>query len=490
MITLQAIRRTLSRVLIVTLHALLVSVTANANPALQEALDNYQNSRFEIACKQFKTLAEMGFSTAQYNLGVMYLKGQAVEKYLAQAYAWIAVAAEQQPSFADTASTVLKALPDTAARGSAQAALASLQQRFAVEAQIDLLLREAPKAEQKQKPFELVKTQAPIYPAKALTRYLGGYNMTEFWVFPDGSVRLPSVIYSMPGELFDDASLEAIVRFKLEWSDNSVADPRPTVASQVIDYRLTAKQKNRPNPQVINHINGIRKRAESGDAYAKYSLAVGHLYLEISDMDDRQASALLLEAALAGIPEAQHMVGMRLLQDWRTQSDREHGRLWINMAALGDYPAISYSVARRGMESHETFIFDDISRIDLVKHAAQLGYAPAVIHHSMITTTARDLPDQSQLVQIRENLQNITGWYRDEPYWHIAAAFVAAAEADFAAATKHTQKAIRKATALDWETDDFEQVLARFEQGERMILEPENPTTQLAVLLANMADED
>ena len=98
MFTLQAIRRYLSSVFIATLHALFLSVTANANPALQEALDNYQNSRFEIACKQFKTLAEMGFSTAQYNLGVMYLKGQAVEKDLAQAYAWMTLAGSTQAS--------------------------------------------------------------------------------------------------------------------------------------------------------------------------------------------------------------------------------------------------------------------------------------------------------------------------------------------------------------------------------------------------------
>lgn len=460
--------------------AFIITAVANANPALQEALDNYQNSRFEIACKQFNTLAEMGFSTAQYNLGVMYLKGQSVEQDLSQAYAWIALAAEQQSSLADTASTALQALPDAAAKKSAQAELAALQQRFGVGTQIDQLLQTPANAEQQQQPFELVKTQAPIYPANALTRHLGGYNMTEFWVFPDGSVRLPSVIYSMPGELFDDASLQAIARFKLDWSDNSVADSRPTVARQVIDYRLTAKQKSRPTPQILNHIKNIRKRVESGDAYAKYSLAVGHLYLDISDLDDRQAEALLLEAAWAGIPEAQHMVGMRLLQDWRPPGEREHGRLWINMAALGDYPAISYSVARNGLDSHATFAFDDLSNIDLITHAANMGYAPAVIHHSLITATASKPPQPMQIDQAREQLQAISGWYRDEPYWYVASAAVAAAAGDFAVAAELQQKAIRKAAALNWETVEFEQALADFEQNKRLITAPNKTVLLLA----------
>lgn len=473
--------RPLSGLLIIVV--LLFGTPAKANPALQEALDNYRNHRFTVACRQFKTLAEMGFSTAQYNLGVMYLKGQSVAQDLGQAYAWIALAAEQQISFADSADAVLEALPDAAAKSAAQAALASLQQLHGVDAWIDRLLLPVD-AEQQHQPFELLQTQAPEYPANALTRYLGGYNMTEFWVFPDGSVRLPSVIYSMPSELFDTATLDAIAQFRLNWTDDSVADPVPTVARQVIDYRITARQKSRPNPQIINHINAIRKRAESGDAYAKYSLAVGHLYLEIRDMDDRQANALLLEAGLAGIPEAQHMVGMRLLSAQQDPTIREQAQLWINMAGLGDYPAITYSVARNGMYDHAEFVFDDISRIELVKRAADMGHAPAVIHRSMQIATAPTLPDQQQLDQARKNLHEISGWYRDEPYWHITAGFVAAAETDFAAAIKHTQKAIRKAAALDWETDDFEQVLARFEQGERMILEPDTQSIELAQLLA------
>ncbi len=483
----KSIRRWLTASLIITITLLFIAV-ANANPALQEALDNYQENNFESAAEQFKLLAEMGFSTAQYNFGVMYLKGQSVDQDPLQAYAWIGLAAVQQESFADTAATVLQALPDDTSRHSARLALASLQQNFGVDAQTDKLLREGPEADQQQE-FELIKTRPPIYPSSALAKRLGGYNMTEFWVFPDGSVRLPSVLYSVPGELFDAASLDAITHFKVAWTGLSEQDPRPVVSRQVIDYRIRRNQKSRPSPQLIKHINGIRKRAEAGDAYAQYLLAVSHLYLDISDMDDRRSWALLLDAAWAGIPEAQHMVGMHLSQDWREASEREHGGLWINISALGDYPAISYSVARNGPDNHAAFAFDDISRIDLVNLAAAQDYAPAVIHHSMITATAGQPPDQKSLDQARAALQAISGWYRGEPYWHVASAAVAAASGNFTLAAEHQHKAIRKAAALDWESDDLEQALASFEQGERLIIEPEQSASQRPFVLAALPDQ-
>ncbi len=497
MFTLQAIRRYLSSVFIATLHALFLSVTANANPALQEALDNYQNSRFEIACKQFKTLAEMGFSTAQYNLGVMYLKGQAVEKDLAQAYAWMTLAGstqaslegENDSSYEKTATTVFSALSDANSEAEALTQAEYLLENYSLNALANRLVQTNPQPEINTSSFRVLQSRQPDYPEKAINYRLGGSVKTEFWVFPDGSVRLPGVVYSLPEEIFDASTLDAIKNFEIGW--NETADPqKPKLFSQVIDYRVQNSSKSQLNPEIVNHFNMLRQRADKGDDYARYQIGIAHSYIDLWDMDAFTSWTYLLQAALQGVPEAQYVIGENLTRHWREEAEKLSGTLWIKLSASGDFPAIVYSLARSDYADDARFLFDNVAPETLITRAAAMDYPPAVIHQSMLTATARDLPDRGQLVQVREDLQNITGWYRDEPYWHIAAAFIAAAEADFAAATKHTQKAIRKAAALDWETDDFEQVLARFEQGERMILEPENPTTQLAVLLANMADED
>jgi len=491
MISLQSIRRYPGSVFIVTFLALLLSVTANANPALQEALDNYQDSRFEIACKQFKTLAEMGFSTAQYNLGVMYLKGQAVEKDLAKAYAWMSLAGSTQAelgqgdasTYKQTAATVFNALPHASSKTGATAQAENLINNNSLHALAKRLAQTNPQPELSSSDFKVSKTRAPEYPDKARNYRLGGSVKTEFWVFPDGSVRLPAVVYGLPEKIFDESTLEAVKHFEIGW--NRAADQhRPTLFSQLIDYRAEKTGNSHLNPEIINHFNLIRERADEGDAYARYQIGIAHRYIDLSDSDEIKSWTYLLQSALQGVPEAQYIIGENLVKHWREDADQLAGILWIKLSASGEFPATIYSLARSDYADDVRFIFDNVSRLDLIQQAAELYYPPAVIHHSMLMASATELPDIDQIVQAKESLQKITGWYRNEPYWHVAAGFVAAAEADFAAAIKHTQKAIRKAAALDWETDDFEQVLARFEQGERMILEPDTQSIELAQLLA------
>ncbi len=59
----------------------------------------YKRGDYAAALSEFKPLAEQGDANAQYNLGIMYDKGQGVEKDYAQAMEWYARAARQgQPN--------------------------------------------------------------------------------------------------------------------------------------------------------------------------------------------------------------------------------------------------------------------------------------------------------------------------------------------------------------------------------------------------------
>ncbi len=60
-----------------------------------KGFEAYQNGDFEVALEEFQPLAEQGYATAQFCLGMMYDKGQGVPQDSKQAIKWYTKAAEQ-----------------------------------------------------------------------------------------------------------------------------------------------------------------------------------------------------------------------------------------------------------------------------------------------------------------------------------------------------------------------------------------------------------
>ena len=69
------------------------------NPAVsadfQKGVDAAQKGDFATALKEWKPLAEQGDASAQYNLGVMYKKGQGVIQDNVYAHMWASLAEKQ-----------------------------------------------------------------------------------------------------------------------------------------------------------------------------------------------------------------------------------------------------------------------------------------------------------------------------------------------------------------------------------------------------------
>ncbi|HEY7670974.1 MAG TPA: energy transducer TonB [Gammaproteobacteria bacterium] len=55
---------------------------------------------------------------------------------------------------------------------------------------------------------------APEYPARAAARGIEGWVIVQFTITPTGSVRDPIVVEAMPKNVFDDAALKAIARWR------------------------------------------------------------------------------------------------------------------------------------------------------------------------------------------------------------------------------------------------------------------------------------
>ncbi len=67
---------------------------------IEDALRAYRNGDYKTAFGLIKPLAEKGDATAQFNIGVMYAKGQGVQKDDSEAAKWYRKSAEQGDGYA------------------------------------------------------------------------------------------------------------------------------------------------------------------------------------------------------------------------------------------------------------------------------------------------------------------------------------------------------------------------------------------------------
>lgn len=83
-----------AQILVITLLSVLFAIPASADD-VDEGVKAAQNGDFELAFELFLEPAELGNAYAQYNLGIMYSKGEGVAQDYAEAAKWYVLAAEQ-----------------------------------------------------------------------------------------------------------------------------------------------------------------------------------------------------------------------------------------------------------------------------------------------------------------------------------------------------------------------------------------------------------
>ena len=83
----------LTAILCLTLAVLLGSAGVSWSADFQKGLDAYKKKDYATALREWKPLAEQGNGEAQYNLGVMYYRGQDVIQDNVNAMMWGAIAA-------------------------------------------------------------------------------------------------------------------------------------------------------------------------------------------------------------------------------------------------------------------------------------------------------------------------------------------------------------------------------------------------------------
>ena len=80
------------------LTTLLLAITLSSTAFGDDFIDGFEAAKkgdYKTAMKLWRTMAEQGVAKAQYNLGLMYYKGEGVPEDDKQAVKWYRLAAEQ-----------------------------------------------------------------------------------------------------------------------------------------------------------------------------------------------------------------------------------------------------------------------------------------------------------------------------------------------------------------------------------------------------------
>ena len=90
------IRMRVTRILIPIVPTLLLLIVPTlAHPDFQAGLAAYDQGDYGTALKEFLPLAQQGDAKAQFNMGILYEKGQGVPQDLQEAFRWYYLAAAQ-----------------------------------------------------------------------------------------------------------------------------------------------------------------------------------------------------------------------------------------------------------------------------------------------------------------------------------------------------------------------------------------------------------
>lgn len=424
-----------------------VALILSAVPAradLGSASAAYKKGDLAAAFEQFKELAELGQPTAQYNLAVMYARGEGIALSNTNAHAWASLAAASGVESAVALRDRLEPeLTPTSLRISSD-----IQAKFS-RAALDTRLMPSflhGREYENRDPVRPSKPFVPTYPPDAQRKGVQGEAYVEFVVAPDGHPRIPRILYAVPSGYFEETVRDSVMH-SVYLPARTNGQPIATAVSTFYNFKMNIS---------INDYGGLEKRvhdtltkAEAGDPASQMLYAMMIAGLPQLKQTYDQALPWFLKAAQAGSPYAQYQIGTGLLQGRGCQCDTGKGEIWLEKAAQSDQADAQVSLAEYLLKGNPNP--DSVAgAIVWLDRAAKQGNSSAKLRLSAIlaASPSKSLLDPSRALALTDGLAH--DFKHDPNFWEIRAA-ANASRGDFRAATKAQAQALDEAKQLDWD---------------------------------------
>ncbi|TLZ35282.1 MAG: hypothetical protein E6K32_17865 [Gammaproteobacteria bacterium] len=427
-------------------------VTTPAVADLISASTAYQKGDYAKAFRDFRELAELGQPTAQFNLAVMYAKGQGVRQSEIYAYAWASLAAENG---LEKAKTLADGLRSGLAPGSEKIA-ADIEAQFGnavLDAQLNPKIIESAEHEDRTR-CRAVHAYVPPYPQDAEDRGIQGQVYVEFSVMPDGRSRNPRIILAVPQGTFERSVRDGLLHSEF------VSAPAERSPIQCTMFYRFVMEGAVGYSRLDAFVDETRAHARAGDPRAQ--MLYGMLLVGLPQLNKPRSQALpwFLKSAQAGMPVAQYQVGYSLLKGWGCNCEENKGLDWLRRAAQAGQPDAEVTLAMYALKGSPDQERLRQARLWL-EQAAAGGSHDGKLYLSALLATASEAQGgdpRRALTLLGEVFRGV----KDDPTAFEIRAAAQASAGEFREAVQSERQAVAMAQRLKWDVTPLNERLTHY----------------------------
>lgn len=448
-----------------------------ASASLQSGLTHYDAERYESAYHAFRRAAEQGNHQAQLNLGVMYLKGQHVERDLVESYAWIALSAHSTVLAEEGTHELLFSHLSDAQKEEALARYSELEKTFGDEALLQKMQPTFSGSGFSVKGFRPIYAYPPDYPRSAARRGREGWVDFMFTIEKDGTTS-DHVAYYSSDESFTSAAMEVLRGFQFE--PTTIAGEPVIVHGATYRFVFVLDQgrdhERRRGRLVDRHLSKVREQAATGEPQNQFAFAYltqaafsygGENY--ISEENRQNPNDWFMKAARQGHSSAGFFLGRNILYGDACEADPRKSHFWLLQSANDGVADAQYMLALE-LFSGARFEQNTEQAIFWLKEAASEKQA-ARLRYAWVLATHPD--DQIRDPAVAQSLWNtVDEDYLDRQRYYMTAAAIAAEQGDFKQAVRWQDKVIEDAEALKLPMRQRKAHLALYREGKPLRVAP------------------
>lgn len=423
------------------------------------AMGLYEAKNFSDSMAEFKRLSSLGHKQSQLNLGVMYFRGEGVEKNPVEAYAWAALAASDgDAERARTRDLIDKRLAKeekSRALTRASELLAQMGDQ-ALEEKLTPVMLSDMECQFQIKPLKMTQ---PKYPQEMMHEGKSGSVDVEYTIDKLGFARDYSAIVST-----DKGFEKTIFTALRQWQYQPVlVDGKATeVAVTQLRVKFSIAGAKPDKNEVKKYLNDLRAKAELGKVADMYAFAYITNLLPELQVQRQESNSWYLKAAQAGLPRAQYEIGKSLMRGEGCKMDPEKGIYWLTMAAKSNSPNAQYFLGVSLLGSNK-FVQNKQQAIEWLNHAVAGDHDKAAMRLAWILATDTD----EHIRDPKRALALVTKVYEKYPDQLRANENLAAAQAAnnlFDDAVKSQKSAISWAKRFDYPLTDLQARLVAYQQ--------------------------
>ena len=319
---------------------LLILTSISTQASFNDAINNYEQGKFEEAFLEFQSLAEVGHKPAQFNLGLMYVEGIGTEVDLTKGYGWIKLSDKDVNNEQALLKEIFNSL-DKAAQQEAEYFYNVLNASYSEEALAKALepIYKPVTVHTSSNPTDAkpIKQQPPKYPVNALVKGVEGWVKLAFKLDREGTPSNIQVLEAYPGDTFVRPTISAVSRWEFE------APKTEAEQNKIYTYSLKyhVDKSSADNDKAIRQ---LKEQALAGDPLAQYMYAKYAPYVDSSS--NINPTYWYHEAAKQGLADAQYELANNLLNGRGCEKDKEKAINWLIKSASANLGRSQFKLAK------------------------------------------------------------------------------------------------------------------------------------------------